>query len=307
MIIVGGFNPAIDRLIDVDALEPGRVLRARSARALPGGKGVHVALTVAALGEPVTLVAPIDGAHRERFAAFLGVRGVALDAVPIAGEPRTCLAIRDRAGAMTEILEPGPELAADEAAALRARFEALAARASVAVLAGSVPPGLDAGTYATLVAALPGVRTIVDASGEALRRALAARPFALKPNREEAEALLGTTLAARADVERAVLALAAAGIELPVVSLGAEGAVAAWRGRVARAALPPRPVDNAVGSGDCLVGGLAVALARGLGPEETLRLAVACGTANALTSETGLVRRADVEALVGDVTVRWRP
>jgi tagatose 6-phosphate kinase len=53
-----------------------------------------------------------------------------------------------------------------------------------------------------------------------------------------------------------------------------------------------------VGSGDCLLGGAAVGLARGLPPAEVLRLAVACGAANALTAETGVLRRHDVEALL---------
>ena len=59
---------------------------------------------------------------------------------------------------------------------------------------------------------------------------------------------------------------------------------------------------NPVGSGDCLLGGLAVGLARGASAEEALRLGVACGAANAATPETGFVRREDVEALLPRVT-----
>jgi tagatose 6-phosphate kinase len=104
-----------------------------------------------------------------------------------------------------------------------------------------------------------------------------------------------------ADAARAARALAARGIGLPVVSLGADGAVACWQDRVFHAAVAVRAV-NPVGSGDCLLGGMAVSLARGGSPQEALGLGVACGAANAATAETGVVRREDVEALRPRVT-----
>ena len=91
------------------------------------------------------------------------------------------------------------------------------------------------------------------------------------------------------------------GVSLPVVSLGAQGAVVCWEGRTLFASVAVEAV-NPVGSGDCLVGGMAVALARGASAEEALRLGVACGAANALTAETGVVRREDMEALLSRVT-----
>jgi 1-phosphofructokinase family hexose kinase len=306
MIVVGAFNPAVDRLIDVEALVSGRVLRASAAQALPGGKGVHVALTIAALGEEVALVAPLGAADQERFASFLGARGVALHPVSIRGEVRTCLAIRDRAGQVTEVLEPGPTLADDERDALRARFEDLAGRAELAVLSGSLPPGLPPDSYGRLVESLRarGVRVIVDASGAALAHAVAARPFAVKPTRDEAAALLGTPVRDVDDARAVAAKLRARGVTVTVISLGADGAVMGWEGRSLHAAAPARPVQNAVGSGDCLVGGLAVAVRRGLPPDEAVRLAVACGTANALVRETGVLRAEDVETLIPEVSVR---
>jgi tagatose 6-phosphate kinase len=60
-------------------------------------------------------------------------------------------------------------------------------------------------------------------------------------------------------------------------------------------------VANPVGSGDCLLGGVAVALAREQSLEEALRLGVACGAANAMSRETGRFDRADVERLLPHV------
>ncbi|PYQ47873.1 MAG: 1-phosphofructokinase, partial [Acidobacteria bacterium] len=111
VIAVGGFNTSIDKALDLDDLRPGAVHRVRRAQAWPGGKGLHVAATVAALGEPVVLVGLIDSAHRRQFEDVLGPRGVGFEGVETSGGLRTCLAVRDQGGArITEILEPGPEL-----------------------------------------------------------------------------------------------------------------------------------------------------------------------------------------------------
>jgi len=304
VITVGGFNTSLDKSMQTDLIRIGGVSRVREVRAWPGGKGVHVALTVAALGERVRLVGLIDGAHRALFEEFLGGRGVEFHGVPIEAGLRTCLAVRDGEGAVTELLEPGPTVDAPTRQEILGRFRTLAAEARLALLCGSLPPGMADSDYAELVSALgaAGLRCGVDTSGEPLRRAAQARPFLIKPNRDEAAALLEGPVAGVDGAARAARALEARGIALPIVSLGAEGAVGCWQGRAFHAAVAV-PAANPVGSGDCLLGGMAVALARSAAAEDALRLGVACGAANAMTAETGVVRREDVEALLPRVTI----
>ena len=78
MITVAGFNTAIDHLMRVDVLHLGEVNRTVHEQVLPGGKGLHVAQTVAALGEPVQLIGLIDAAHRNLTARRMSERGVAI-------------------------------------------------------------------------------------------------------------------------------------------------------------------------------------------------------------------------------------
>ena len=310
MITVGGFNTSVDKTLDVDEMRVGAVNRVRGVRAAPGGKGLHVALTVAALGETVRLVGLIDAGHRAEFEDALGARGVEFDGVESPGGIRTCLVIRDRGGArITEVLEPGPLMDADARGALESRFLALAAESDLAVLSGSAPPGFEAETYARLVTSLreAGVMCLVDASGDLLRCAVAARPVLVKPNREEAEALLGARIDEIATAGEAARALSARGVATAVVSLGALGAVAARGSRTVHARVPAMEVVNPVGSGDCLLGGMAVALRRGQELDEMLRLGVACGAANAVVGDRGWVRKDDVERVLPRVTVSEIP
>jgi 1-phosphofructokinase family hexose kinase len=301
VITVGGFNTSVDKAMDLDELTPGSVHRVRAVHASPGGKGVHVALAVATLGEPVCLVGLIDAAHRRLFEDALVARNVTFDAVESASGVRTCLAIHDRGGRrVTEVLEPGPDTDEPTREALRARFLARASRSSIAVLSGSAPRGFADGLYGELVRGLrsSGVRVLVDASGGLLRDALEARPFLVKPNRHEAEELAGAVIEGPAAAATVARTLLARGPGLVVVSLGDAGAVAVSEGSAAHAWVHVESAPNPVGSGDCLLGGVAVALARGQAVPEVLRLGVACGAANAMSRETGRFDRADVEKLL---------
>lgn len=307
MIAVAGFNAAVDKFLEVDSLRLGEVNRARSVQTWPGGKGLHVALTIAALGEPVRLVGPIDAAHSTEFYRFLSARGVECVGIDVGSTLRTNLAIRDAEGRITEIVEPGPQLDGAVCERLLGVFADAAGQASVAVMSGSLPRGMDESTYHDLIVGLQarGVRCILDTSGTPLRRGLAAGPYLVKPNRDEAEALLGRAIGDRREALEALGAIEGWRLSRIVLTLGGEGAVALWDGRRCRITAPVIQAQNAVGSGDCFLGGLAVGLQRGLAPTETLRLAAACGAASAMTAETGILRREDVAALAPEVEIEW--
>lgn len=298
MISVVAFNSAIDRLIDVETLVPGTAMRASRVQAWPGGKGAHAAMCAAALGEPVRLVGFVDAPHRDTFVSWLAERGVEFHPIEMPGRLRTCLALRERDGRITEILEPGPPIDAALASTATTAAAHTCAGATAVILSGSVPAGMSQGTYEGLLSRFPHGRVIVDASGELLRRALAAMPFCVKPNRAEAEALTGERLDSPAGAGRAARTLLSSGCSLAVISLGAEGAVAAWDSHVFHIAAAPVAAVNAVGAGDCLAGGIAVGLARGGTILDALRLGVAAGTAKTLSPETGIVRREHIDSIM---------
>lgn len=306
MIAVAGFNTSIDRLLHVDELVPGGVLRARDAAAWPGGKGVHVALAAAVLGQEVRLAGLIDRAQQDWFRSWLRERGVEFTGSEFSGPVRTCLTIHDRHGRTTEIREPGLPISDGVWLEAVSSFQALSKGAAVAVLSGSVPPGVPASAYRDIVACLPpSVPVLVDASGDLLRLALEARPFCIKPNREEAEGLTGVTLDSIPAAARAARALSARGVRLVIVSLGEKGAVACWDGRVCHISAPIVEARNVVGAGDCLVAGIAAGVARRLALEETVRLGVATGAAKVRSPEIGLVRSEDVDAVLPLLSSRW--
>ena len=138
--------------------------------------------------------------------------------------------------------------------------------------------------------------------------AIVAKPALVKPNADEAAQVTGQRVFDVESAAQAAAALAERGIPRVVITLGPQGAVAAWDGRVARFGVAIDTVDadtNAVGSGDCFVAALAVGLAHQRPVDDTLRLAAACGAANALSSEPGFFRVEEAERLKPMVKVEW--
>ena len=311
MLICVSANPAIDRRLRIGSLESGRVNRAFSATPYPGGKAAHVALAARALGEEVTWVGFLGGAAGEECEARLVALGVEVTVVRTEAGTRVNLEVIEDDGTVTEILEPGGGVSDGEVERMLSLCRDVFAEhgpGSQVALSGSLPPGAPADLYAELtrIAHAHGCRVLLDASGEAMRRALAAAPDLVKPNGDEAEPIAGRPVGDPEAAEEAAHRLIEAGARGVAVSLGAAGLV--WRNGSrsgALAAEPPRVEGrSAVGCGDATLAGFAVAYSRGLSDVETLRLAAACGTANCLARAPGMIESDEVARLVPRVEVR---
>ena len=159
--------------------------------------------------------------------------------------------------------------------------------------------------YGRLVklAAGQGKPVIVDTSGAALEAVLPFGPSMIKPNGDEVRQLLGRENLEKAELARAAQELRARGIGAVAISLGKDGVIYACDKGVYQGITPDIPVVNTVGCGDSMVAGFAVAIVRRYSVEETLRLAVAISTANALTAETGSFRQEDLERLLSQIKI----
>jgi 6-phosphofructokinase 2 len=168
------------------------------------------------------------------------------------------------------------------------------------VVSGSLPPEVPADYCATLVKHAPEkTRVVLDTSGEALRHALKAGAFMVKPNLRELSDLVGRELRHDPDIDDAVRELTRGSSQHVVVSLGAGGALMATPKEIIRVRSPTVPIRSKVGAGDSMVGGIVLALSRGMDMKEALKFGVAAGAAAVMTPGTELCRREDAERLYG--------
>jgi tagatose 6-phosphate kinase len=305
-VLTVALNAAVDVAYTAPGFAVGRIATAVEVHKVAGGKANNVARVLARLGCPVTATGFAGGPAGQFIMEDLARWRVAADFEPVTGETRTCMAIIDPEGrTLTELREKGPILTRSDADRFLTRFDRLLRGAELVAISGSLPPGIPAGFYGELVAAAAahGVRSILDSSGSALRGALAAQPYLVKPNRDELEEWMGEPVRSRAEVVAAARRLQAMGPSIVAVSLGAEGMILVTPEQVWQAVPPGVEALNTVGSGDSAVAGMAMGVTRDLPLERALGYAVACGTANAVTSGVAEVRPDDVARLVDRVKV----
>jgi 1-phosphofructokinase family hexose kinase len=302
-------NPTIDRTLHVPQLSAGLVHRATLVQSGAGGKGLNAARAARTLGCEVLATGPLSG-HMGRLMADLAIT----EGLPAAwhwlesGETRTCMLITHDSGDATVINEPGEAISDEAWAGFAVHVERLAGQARAVAFCGSLIPGVEPAALSALARSLvTSERTVyLDTSAVALTAALAQPTgLCLKVNRVE---LAGGMLRAvdsfsTEQVIEVGQELLARGAALVVVTLGGEGALAMAHEACWQVSAPRVEVVNSAGSGDSFLAGLAVARLQGQNLETALRVAVACGAANATTPMPGRFEREMFEALLKEVKV----
>jgi 1-phosphofructokinase len=305
MILTLTLNPAVDQTLWLERLEVGQVNRAFESQLDPAGKGINASRMCQRIGWPTIAFGFLAGEAGSIVQRTLDEEGVRNHFLPVEGQTRINVTLIDRAtGYATSVYGQGSHVSPEALVRLDEILKTWLEAGRVLVLAGSLPPGVPGDLYARLtkVAREREVRTIVDAEGAALRLAIAEGPALIKPNVAEAERLLDRKLP---DLSAVRIAAGELAERLPgvVISMGLNGAVCA-QGTRAWHVMPPKvPWLSSVGSGDSMVAGLAVEMARGHDLLEGMRLGTAAGAATAMSPGTGLGTRDEVDRLLPGVTI----
>lgn len=309
MIATVTLNPSLDEWIHLPVLAVGGLNRSGPISRYPGGKGINVSRVVHELGGRTVahgLAGGDDGHILEQALTRLSVPHRFLR---VAGATRNNYKIlAERPRSLTEINTAGPQASRATLAHVLRGVLTQRPRPTIVALSGSLLSQAPATVYRDWVHALQraGTPVLLDASGSALRHGLSARPWAIKPNLEEAGEALGRPLRRWQDRIEAVRALRSRGIRVVMLSMGREGALCSADGLegVWHAVAPSVRVVSAVGAGDSSVAGLLIGWLRRGDWHEGFRLAMACGAACALTPGTELCHRRDVRRLLPRVTLR---
>ena len=296
MIYTVTLNPAIDKTVTIPGFCLDSVNRVVDCRLDPGGKGINVSKVLSALGQPSVVFTLLAGDTGRTLRAMLAQAGLSVVAHELPGQTRQNL----------KVVDPARHSSAATLAGLRQDLLARVQPGDLVVLAGSLPAGAPPDTYAGWVSACQaaGAKVFVDADGPALREAVAARPYLIKPNESELVRLAGCPLPTETALVAAGRALLAAGVHKVVISRGAQGALYLSEEETFAAEGLSVPVGSTVGAGDSMVAALALAEARGLPWREAARLSTAAGAANVSCQGTEPAPREAVEALLERVVLR---
>jgi 1-phosphofructokinase family hexose kinase len=309
MIITVTLNAAIDKTLAVPNFRLGRRHRAVEQTAMAGGKGVNVARSLRALGQPVIATGIAGGPTGTRIVEHLTEEGILNDFVRIREESRTSTAVVDpTSGEQTEINERGPQVTDGELDLFVDKLLYLAKGAAVCVFAGSLPRGVNPGLYGRLIEEMRrlGVTTLIDSEGEPLTMATRKAPDVVSPNEIEAEGLVGHEFSDEEDRRRALGEMVEMGAREGIMTL-ADGCLAVVgegaERRLYRATLEPLEPVSSVGSGDAFLAGFVAARYSGRDPESCLRFAVACGAESTQHFGAGQLDQRNVERVLSGVRV----
>ena len=280
MIYTVTFNPALDYVVRTGKIVEGKTNRSLSEELYFGGKGINVSLVLKALAVDSTALGFVAGFTGEALSAYLVQQGVKTDFVRL-DTGMTRINIKLKGETETEINASGPDVGEKALATFFEKLELLK-DGDTLVLAGSVPKSLPKDIYEQVLKRLSDreIKAVVDAEGQLLTSALKYRPYLIKPNRDELEAIVGKKLQNDGEIAEAADKLRAEGAMNVLVSLGADGALLVDEyGKTHRAYSRSIKAVNTVGAGDSAVAGFIVGAKKDY--EAALKYAVACGTATA--------------------------
>lgn len=285
-------NPAVDYFITVNGLSAGANIVAESNIKFAAGKGINVAKGIEALGGGVHALGFV-GAQSLPVFKSLQSEQLYTDFIVVDGETRHNITLFDtRTGIETHIRTTGASITASACHLLTEKLDLLLNRNDIMVLSGSLAAGISTDWYAKLInlGHRKAARVFLDTNGDALRPALSARPDLIKPNQAEFEQLIGKPMREEQAIIGAARELIATGIKSVIVSQAERGALFIERDQAFKAWVNTsdfgHPVTH-IGCGDAMLAGLAFAKLYRFNLRQTLKTAVACGTANLFSVEPG--------------------
>jgi 6-phosphofructokinase 2 len=308
MIATITVNPCIDLSVNVDDLVTDDANRVTSFRKYAGGKGICVSRVLKRLGEDPLTITMLGGHAGREVRHLLDQEGVRSWVVSLRAETRTNVIIYEKDDrSLTRLHMRGPSAVPMEVEELEGLIRGLPPRIRFVSMGGSLLKGFREDFYSRTISDLRdrNIKVVFDADGQDLKEGLEAGPYMIKPNQFELSRLVGRELKDRGEVVEAAREIVDRGVDLVMVSLGAEGAVAVNGRQAVSAAAPPiKGKKSTVGAGDSMVAAVIYKLARDVDDlVEVLSLGVAAGTATALTPGTELCHPEDIYRLVEKVEV----
>ncbi len=329
LVVTVTLNPVLDRTLWVRDFRAGETYIADRSESFAGGKGVNVSRALLSFGVPSIATGIIPERGNDLYLELMKRDGIAQDFYFTDGFLRTNITIvSSRNEQETHLREKGPVISkpafknfvnklnavisggSKQEGKNPALYENKPCRYSppICILSGSIPSGLPREAYHDLICFLKerGALVFLDASGDALKKGLEAKPLFIKPNLREVEDALGFSPASPTTITRAFDAFHNMGIDQVMISRGKEGLLFSRGDGIISASITVDNPLNTVGSGDAALCGGVLGCILNLKDDETARLACALGAANTLIAGACRFSKKDVSDFYSRVTVeRW--
>ena len=299
-------NPAIDMMLYLGKFEPAVTNRISRTLAWLGGKGTHVSLDLRIMGLDNVALGIAHGETGRKVIRFLEESGVRTAFQQYEGaETRTNYLIVEDSGRTTTLSNRGEMLSEEIISSFISHLRGLLKKNDWLVLSGDASNCPDPFIYKRIMEQLSDLelKVFMDASGETLKRCAAARPYLIKPNRDELAYLTGLPAGSEEEIQAAVRKIEPYGIPITAVSLGEDGSLVKNGPDLYRVRAPRIDAVNTNGCGDCFLAAMVYGIRKELPFEETLRVATAASAATAESQLSAGYDTARAKELERDVQI----
>lgn len=304
MILTVCPNPSIDCTVELEQLNIGRLNRVNNKILTCSGKALNTAIGVRRLGGDSFATGFMYDENGSLFQQTLDNEGIKHTFVWNKGSVRMNYKIVDKKSMLTEINDKGEVVAKQKQKELLALLSNLSTNASVVVISGSLPEGVDDEYYSELVKSVnKNAKIIIDTEGQKLLSAIKHGVYMVKPNLTELENIVGKRLNGVADYLEGCNYLIDKGAENVLLSLGGKGAILTNKKESYFCKSASVAVNSTVGAGDSMIAAVSVMTERGENFEQILHSAVAAGTASITTPGTNLFYRDKYEEIYNKINV----
>ncbi|MBR1891866.1 MAG: 1-phosphofructokinase family hexose kinase [Clostridia bacterium] len=304
MILTVCPNPCIDCTIEIEDFKVGRLNRLDGKIENTAGKALNTAVGIKRLGGECVASGFMFETGGRRFERFLGGEGIPYDFVWEKGSVRVNYKIIDGKSMMTEINDRGDTVSEQGQEKLIEKVKKLSENCDMVVISGSLPSGIAPDYYARLIKCVPeGKKVVVDCDGEQLRRCVSAGVYMVKPNVHEVERFFNVRVTSIEDVVSYALQLIDLGAKRALISMGKSGAVFTDGQRTFYSKSVNVAVNSTVGAGDSMLAAACLAIEEGADMPDTLKRAVAAGTASVTTAGTNLFTKDKYLEILNELTV----
>ncbi len=264
MIVTLTPNTGIDYTLQVSSFQLNSTIRATATAWGMGGKAIDASWILGKLGIPTRALGFAAGPNGIRMESMLRERGVETEFIWVEGETRLNTILMVDGEGQSTITSPSLRVSTEHLSQFNAVYEKALEGASCVMMGGSLPGGVPIGFYADAIhkAHERGVPVIFDSSGPPLIAGIKSCPNVIKPNQAELYDLLGYSPVSQKDVQRAAEKLRAEFDTNVIVTLGKEGAIAAFEQESYFIHPISVPVVSAAGAGDGVLAGMALAYLR---------------------------------------------
>lgn len=292
-------NPAIDNTLWVTEpsnKEPVSVLREES---YAGGKGINLSKTLDSVGYPNLALGVVGKQNENTFLPLLKNSVKNFKFLYHDGKTRENITLVFPDGNIIKVNHKG-NLGNNVLSDFKNKLLSVSKTAEFIAFCGRMPEGISKEDYIDLILSLEDKKILIDTSSFGFSDYKKIKPFAIKPNQKELSDIVGKNLETEEDVINAAKGL------LPfcqniLVSMGEKGAILVNSNGIFKAVPPKIKVLSDIGAGDAAAAGFIYSKAQNFSDIETIKTAVAFGTAAASTEGTDIVKNKKIEEILKSV------